>query len=121
MFAEASNAFTGQWVFAASAIIGLFIAVGSYFATRREVEALAQRIEKSEGTLTAIRAEMKKDKEDLIYSGDRRSTILHHRINPLVENTAALKASQEAFVTSFDNFTGVMKELVETLREERRK
>lgn len=119
IFAEASNAFAGEWLYAATAVIGLLIAVGGYFATHREVDKLDSRIERAEAALAAIRAELKQDKEELIAVGERRSYVLHSRINPLIENTAALKASQEAFVTSFDNFTNVMKELVETLREDR--
>jgi hypothetical protein len=113
MFA-ASTELVGELVFAAAAVIGLLIAVGSYFATNREVDKLAVRVTANEATSEAIRAELKQDKEDLIHAGERRSYTIHSRINPLVENTAAIKASNEAFVRSFDNFTEVMRTFAES-------
>jgi hypothetical protein len=124
MFAEASNEFTGAGLYMLIAVLGFISSaagVASYFATRREMEALEKRVSSTEVTAAEIRAEIKKDKEDLIAAGERRSFILHNRINPIIENTAGLKCSQEAFVKSFDNFTEVMRDMVQTLREERKK
>jgi hypothetical protein len=97
--------------------VGGMLAVASYFATRREVDDIKVRLVKVEDTTTAIRDEMRKQKDDLMYSADRRASVLHNRINPIVENLAALKASNEAFVKVFDNFTVVMKVWCERERE----
>jgi hypothetical protein len=60
---------------------------------------------------------MRKQKDELLYSADRRSSVLHNRINPIVENLAALKASNEAFVKVFENFTSVIKAWCERERD----
>ncbi len=69
------------------------------------------RVGKLEDTTAAIRSEMSQQTKDLTLSADRRSSILHNRINPMVETMSGLKGAQEAFVQSFDNFTEVMKRL----------
>jgi hypothetical protein len=121
MFADASNSEIGLWIViafffinGAASIVGIF----QLFATRREVDKLDDRIGELEKNAP-------KDKEDLIAAGERRSFVIHNRINPLVENTAAIKAGQEAFTKSFDNFTEVMransetqKELIEFMRDQ---
>jgi hypothetical protein len=125
MFAEASNvsaAFMGQWVVAAFSFVGGMggiLAAASYFATRREVERIEQRVTRLEDVTGAIRAEIRQQKDELMLSADRRSSILHNRINPVVENLAALKASNEAFVTAFENHTRVMEALVRRSANER--
>jgi tetrahydromethanopterin S-methyltransferase subunit B len=115
-----SNAAVGTWVIilfmvanGAVGIVGIF----SLFATRREVDKIDGRVDKLETANGTVREEMRKMKDELTYSADRRSSVLHSRINPVVENLAALKASSEAFVTCFDNFTEVMKTLVTRERE----
>lgn len=125
MFAEvgaATNAAFGQWmiiVFAvingAVGIVGIF----SLFATRREMDKIDSRVSKLEETSDTIRNEMRKMKDELTYSADRRSSVLHNRINPVIENLAGVKAAQEAFVGSFDNFTAVMKAMMERERNTR--
>jgi hypothetical protein len=89
--------------------VGGMLAVASYFATRREVDDIKVRLVKVEDVTTVIRDEMRKQKDELVYSADRRASVLHNRINPIVENLAALKGSNEAFVGVFSNFTEVMR------------
>jgi len=89
--------------------VGGMLAVASYFATRREVDDIKERLVKVEDTTTAIREEMRKQKDEIMYSADRRSSVLHNRINPIVENLAALKASSEAFVITFKGFTEMLR------------
>ena len=114
ILAEAGGTTTGTvvlWflgIISAVSGVGGMLAVASYFATRREVDDIKVRLAKVEDTASAIREEMRKQKDEIIYSADRRSSVLHNRINPVVENLAALKASSEAFVTTFKGFTTVM-------------
>ena len=89
--------------------IGGMLAVASYFATRREVDDIKVRLIKVEDVTAAIRKEMQEQKDAIVYSADRRSSVLHNRINPIVENLAALKASNEAFVITFRAFTDVLR------------
>lgn len=110
----------GMWVIVAFLVIngvGGLMGLLSFFATRREVDKLDHRVGKLEDTTEAVRMEMRSMKDDLVLSGDKRSSILHNRINPVVENLAAIKAGQEAFVASFNNFTRVMQSLVNRERE----
>lgn len=121
LFADATNSEIGLWIVigfffvnGAASVIGIF----QLFATRREVDKL-------DGRISDLETRAPKDKEDLIAAGERRSFVIHNRINPLVENTAAIKAGQEAFTKSFDNFTEVMRancdaqrQIVELLRDQ---
>jgi hypothetical protein len=88
--------------------VGGMLAVASYFATRREVDDIKSRLAKVEDVTSAIQERMGKQKDEIMYSAERRSAVLHNRINPVVENLAALKASSEAFVTVFEGFTEMM-------------
>jgi hypothetical protein len=109
-----SNGFVGQWVIVAFSFfggIGGLLAAASYFATRREVEKLDERLTKQEETSEAIRSEMRSMKDDLTLSADKRSSVLHNRLNPVAENLASIKGSNEAFVVAFNNFTEVVKSL----------
>jgi hypothetical protein len=114
LFADVSNSQIGVWV-----VCGFFFVNGAAtvigilqsFATRREVDKLDDRI----GTLET---NAPKDKEDVIAAGERRSFVIHNRINPLVENTAAIKAGQEAFVKAFDNFTETVRSMVDAQKEQ---
>ncbi len=68
---------------------------------------LAERVSKIEIAI----GEIQKDSE-------ARAVDLHNRINPLVENTAAIRGGMEAFGKSFDNFTQMMTALIRE-REQR--
>lgn len=119
LLAEATNEFWGQWMIVALGIIGGLgglAAIASYFATSRELTSIEIRV-------TKIEDEQKEDRRNNeIHASDRSKTIfnkiedtrdkIENRLNPLVENTAGLKAGQEAFTTSFTNFTAVMQELI---------
>jgi hypothetical protein len=103
--------FLAQWlvvVFSIVSGIGGMLAIGSYFATRREVDDIKERLVKTENSAHEIRAEMRKEKDEINAMADARSSRLHDRINPISENLAALKASSEAFVTAFHGFTQLM-------------
>lgn len=120
---QADAAFWGQWMIVALGIVGGLgglAAIASYFATRRELIALEHRVTRVEG-------EIKDDRKDnQVHASERSRTIfneikdtrdkLESRINPLVENTAALKASHEAFVTAFTNQTEVLRELISQVK-----
>ena len=117
------HAFWGQWIVVAIGIIGGLgglASLATFFATRRELIALEQRV-------TRVESEAKEDRHNFeVHASARSKTLfdkiegtrdkLEGRLNPLVENTAALKASQEAFTTAFTNFTNVMQELIRTNR-----
>ena len=75
------------------------------------VVMLWTRVGRLEDLTGVIRKEVQEQTRELTISADRRSSILHNRINPLIETMSGLKGSQEAFVQSFDNFTAVMKGL----------
>lgn len=109
-----------QWfmiILSAVSGVGGMLAVASYFATRREVDDIKVRLVRVEDVTAAIREEMRMQKDDLMHSADRRSSVLHNRINPIVENLAALKGSNEAFVGVFANFTEVMRAWCQRERE----
>jgi hypothetical protein len=111
MLAEATNLQIGDWVVAGFAVINGLGALGAlvaFFATRREVQEIDRRVIVMETAMVDVRAAMAKDKVDLISNGEDRSSRLHRRIDPLIENTAALKASHEAFTESFKNFTNIL-------------
>ena len=122
MFAEASNAFAGQWFYVAVVAInavGVLVGIIFVFATKRDVEQLEKRADKQDDDIKAV-----DDKVDalptkladmesrLTAQGERRSSIQHNRINPLVENTSALKAGMEAHNENFRNFTEFIKALL---------
>lgn len=121
IFAEATaptNAFWGQWIIVALAILGGLgglAAVASYFATRRELVSLEVRV-------TKVEQEVKDDRRDNQVHASQRSAIifaeikdtrdkLSSRIDPLVENTAALKGSHEALLTAMNNQTEMIRML----------
>lgn len=119
LLAEATNEFYGQWLIVGLGVIaglGGIASIAGYFATRREMVALEKRV-------STIEIDQKDDRRNSeIHASERSKTIfseikdtrekLENRINPLVENTAALKASHEAFTNSFINFTNVMQEMI---------
>ncbi len=110
---NATNAQIGLWVviaFACASGIGALVSLASYFATRRELEGAIKRIEKLEEQDGTIRESMRSMKDDLVLSGDRRSSVLHNRINPIVETLAALKGSNEAFMESFRGFIKILEQ-----------
>ena len=112
-------AFWGQWIIVALAILGGLgglAAVASYFATRRELVSLEHRV----GIVERDQRDDRKANE--IHASERSKTIfaqinrvqdqMNSRLDPLVENTASLKGSHEAFTTSFTNFTRLMEKLL---------
>ena len=124
MLAEAvTQAFMGQWYTAAFSFaggIGSLIAVASYFASRREleefkrnnrstVEEIKHRVEKLEQAQTDMIKEISAAFKENTALQEKRSTAMHNRINPLTENTAAIKGQLEAFTASFTNFTQLIK------------
>lgn len=111
LLADMSPAQLGNWVIIAFAVFSGLGSLGglvAFFATRREVQEIDRRTGENEKAIVDIRAEMNTSTLELIASGERRSESLHRRIDPLVENTAALKAGQEAFCKSFDNFSTII-------------
>lgn len=109
--ANTDAAFLGSWVSVAFLIInGVAASLGviALFATRREVSDLATRVKTNENDIDGIREKMEKNKDDLIRSADARSSVLHNRINPIVENTAAIKGQMEAFTESFRNLASIL-------------
>jgi hypothetical protein len=115
MVGEVAPGTTATWllvllgILSAVSGVGGMLAVASYFATRREVDDIKTRLIKVEDATAAIREEMRRQKDEIMYSADRRSSVLHNRINPIVENLAALKGSNESFVKVFESFTEVMR------------
>lgn len=69
LFAEATNEQVGIFIFAGAAVCGFaatLISIASYFATRREVEDLKERVEKLETDL------------------DDKTSKIHKRVNRLL-------------------------------------
>ncbi len=108
LIADASNAAVGQWINIATGVlggIGGLAAVASWFATRRELESIAERVKASEVDIVAIRQDAKNDLTELLKAGEERAEKLHIRMNPIATNTAEMKGQMSAFTQSFDNFT----------------
>lgn len=121
-FAQAPDTFTGQWwavaMVAIGAVVGLFTII-AYFATKRDVETLEKRLDSQDAAIALLATKLDSSAEnigtlesEMTRQGERRSTALHNRINPLVENTAALKAGLEAHNENFRNFTEIIKALM---------
>jgi len=108
MLAEASNAFTGEWIYAAAAIIGLIIAVGSYFATRREVDELKKQFSETNKELRALLDRLDASETRLDRSNESRISGLHNRLNPLEVKVAHSDGQMEAFAESFEKFTRII-------------
>jgi phage shock protein A len=100
ILAEASNEFTGQWVFAGLAIlggIGVILAIIAYFATAREMATVTTSIQDLTNTLS---------KQNQI--NEERAAEIHGRINPLEAKVGELKGATEAHEKSFEKFTRVI-------------
>ena len=108
ILAEASNAFVGEWVYGAAAIIGLLIAVGSYFATRREVDDLKEELGSLRNELRELLDKMDKAETRLDRSNEARISGLHNRVNPLEVKVAHADGQMEAFAESFEKFTRII-------------
>ncbi len=71
------------------------------YATRQELlelrHELSAQLHCLDAEVTGLRAELKKDKEDLLAAGEHRAEKLHGRINDVLEAVAELrgKASKE--------------------------
>jgi hypothetical protein len=118
MFAQATNEFWGQWMIVSLGVIGGIgglASLASYFATRRELVALEQRVAHME-------QETKNDRRDYQVDASHRNQVifaeikdirekLSARIDPLVENTAALKGSHEALLVALNNQTEMLRQL----------
>jgi hypothetical protein len=123
--ATATNAQLGTWVIILFAVINGsvgIIGVFSLFATRREFDKLDVRVTKlEEGSVEvvrelssmaeSIRKEVRQHKDELLLSADRRSSVLHNRINPVTVNLSEIKGSMEAFTQSFNSFSEIIKAL----------
>ncbi len=100
LLAEASNEFTGQWILVGIAVlgaIGILLAILAYFATRRDVDELSVDIR----TLTTTLARQNEINE-------KRSAVLHDRLNVLDVDVGELKGSTRAFENSFEKFTRII-------------
>lgn len=122
LLAEASDAFIGQWALVAGggvSLLGGLIALGSYFATKRELEALVTRMEKLEEFIEAVRnkaaididliqQQSKTDMQLFLRAGEDRAEKLHIRMNPIAIAVAEMRGQMQAFTQSFDNFTKIL-------------
>lgn len=120
LFNGAEPAFWGQWIIVALGIIGGLgglATIAGYFATRRELASLERRV-------SVMETDVKEDRRNNeVHASERSKTLftaidkvrdqLNSRLDPVIENTAALKASHESFTTSFNGFTRIMEKLVE--------
>ena len=73
-----------------------------------KMRTLEARVEKIEGSQMKTADEVHAMHLTLIKSEEERATRLHERIDPLAQNTAAIKGSMEAFTTSFNNMTQLL-------------
>ena len=69
------------------------------FVTEDEHEALADRVDGHEAELAAIRDRMQGNYNTLMKSEAEGRSRLHHQINALAEDVAAIKAAQEPLKT----------------------
>jgi polyhydroxyalkanoate synthesis regulator phasin len=80
---------------------------------------LVKRVDRVESALEKVQREIHTINQDLTLAGEERARLLHERINPLVENTAAIRGGMEAFKQSFDNFTAMMSALIKAQGEKK--
>ena len=116
--AEAAT-FQGQWfsvAFLALNAVGVLSGIAFLFATKRELDAQIKRIDTLESDIKKLPERLNEMESEMTAQGERRSTVLHNRINPLVENTAGIKAGLEAHNENFRNFTT----LIELLAREKK-
>lgn len=79
IFADATPepAMMGAWFYALTAflaVVGAILAIGSYFATRREVDRLDERVTKIEDNIVAMELRLQ-------GGGEKRAVLIHKRIN----------------------------------------
>ena len=72
--------------------------------------ALEERVRALEAGQDKMLSELHQMHVSLLQTGEERATKMHNRINPLMENTSAIKGSMEAFMTTFRSFTDLLTE-----------
>lgn len=101
LLADASNEFTGQWLYVALGIalaVAAVMGIVGYFATSREVSALGD-------DLKDLTAQLMKQNE----LNENRASEIHSRVNSLEATTGRLEGKMEAFEQSFRNFTEIIR------------
>lgn len=101
LFADATNEFTGQWVFVAVggilAIAAIFGVIG-YFATSREVSGLGDDVK-------SLTTQLSRQNE----INEHRASEVHKRVSDLELATGRLEGKMEAFEMAFRNFTEIIR------------
>jgi len=120
---QVSPEFLGNWVGAGLLIIGGIVGLFSiitFFATKEQVREIKERQAILEQDVKDNTKETNRVKDELIANGEKRSTSLHRRLDPLIENTAALKAGGEAWTEAFRGFVETQKATLSALTKEQR-
>ncbi len=73
-----------------------------------QLQALESRVEKIEGAQSKVGDELHAMHVGLLETNRESASRLHDRINPLIENTASIKGSMEAFTTTFRSMTDLL-------------
>lgn len=72
------------------ALPGLIAAI-SLFATRREVQQLEQRVDRTEAAITDLRTDVHSMEGRLSAAGEKRAADLHERINEVLAAVAEMR------------------------------
>lgn len=111
LLAEATNDFTGQWFYVAFAAIGGavgIVGIISFFATRREVDEIKQRLDKQDSATELMSKSIEDGYRRIDRSDEARISGIHIRLNPLETRAAKMEGQLEAFTMTFEKFTRII-------------
>lgn len=98
ILADAASAVSGNatslWVaglIGASGALPGVVAVISLFATRREVQQLEQRVDRTESAIADLRQDVHQMESRLSAAGEKRAADIHDRINEVLAAVAEMR------------------------------
>jgi predicted nuclease with TOPRIM domain len=120
MLAQATNPteqFLGSWVAAAMVVLAGITAlfgIVEFFATKREVKTLQERVASAEQDLKELRDKLDRDKTEVICAGSERAKNLHIRIDELQIQLGTVNGQFQAQIGAIN---GQLKNVTELLSE----